>query len=167
VIEARIVPRLIQLIKTSDFDIKKEAAWALSNATSGGSPEQIRYMVNEGLIEPLLDLLQTSEPRIVLVALEALDNLLRVGDRDARESHVNEYASEIEKLHGIDRLEELQKHPNQEIYDRAVQILENYFAAEEDDQNVMPNVTADTFQFGFPGASHQGGSGAGAGNFSF
>jgi len=117
-------------------------------------------MVDQGLIEPLLDLLQASEPRVVLVALEALDNLLRVGDRDSRETGVNEYASEIEKLRGIDRIEALNYHPNQEIYEKAVNILETYFAAEEDDQNVMPNVSADSFQFGF-GGQNQGGSGSG------
>lgn len=171
VIEARIIPRLIQLLKTSDFDIKKEAAWALSNATSGGSPEQIRYMVDQGLIEPLLDLLQASEPRVVLVALEALDNLLRVGDRDSRETGVNEYATEIEKLRGIERIEALNYHPNQEIYEKAVSILETYFFAAEDDQNVMPNVSADAFNFGFNNNNQQGGTGggfaSGSSNFSF
>ncbi|KAF9626440.1 hypothetical protein IFM89_034374, partial [Coptis chinensis] len=35
----------IHLLQTAEFDIKKEAAWALSNATSGGDPNQIKYMV--------------------------------------------------------------------------------------------------------------------------
>lgn len=42
VIEAHIILPLIQLLQQAEFDIKKEAAWAISNATSGGSPEQIR-----------------------------------------------------------------------------------------------------------------------------
>ena len=33
---------LVQLLQHAEFDIKKEAAWAISNATSGGNPEQIR-----------------------------------------------------------------------------------------------------------------------------
>lgn len=28
--------------QTAEFDIKKEAAWAISNATSGGTAEQIK-----------------------------------------------------------------------------------------------------------------------------
>lgn len=43
VIEANIIGPLVQLLQTAEFDIKKEAAWALSNATSGGTHEQIKY----------------------------------------------------------------------------------------------------------------------------
>lgn len=43
VIEANIILPLVHLLQHAEFDIKKEAAWAISNATSGGSHEQIRY----------------------------------------------------------------------------------------------------------------------------
>jgi importin subunit alpha-6/7 len=44
VINAGIIGPLLQLLQTAEFDIKKEAAWAVSNATSGGSHEQIKYV---------------------------------------------------------------------------------------------------------------------------
>ena len=37
VINAGVFPKLIALLQTSEFDIQKEAAWAVSNATSGGT----------------------------------------------------------------------------------------------------------------------------------
>lgn len=43
VIAADIIGPLVQLLQTAEFDIKKEAAWAISNATSGGTHEQIKY----------------------------------------------------------------------------------------------------------------------------
>lgn len=43
VIEAGIIAPLVHLLQNAEFDIKKEAAWAISNATSGGSPDQIKY----------------------------------------------------------------------------------------------------------------------------
>lgn len=42
VIEADIIGPLVQLLQNAEFDVKKEAAWALSNATSGGTHEQIK-----------------------------------------------------------------------------------------------------------------------------
>jgi len=33
----------VHLLQTAEFDIKKEAAWAISNATSGGTHDQIKY----------------------------------------------------------------------------------------------------------------------------
>jgi hypothetical protein len=44
---------LINLLQNAEFDVKKEAAWAISNATSGGTPEQIRHIVDLGCIKPL------------------------------------------------------------------------------------------------------------------
>lgn len=43
VIEANIILPLVHLLQHAEFDIKKEAAWAISNATSGGSHDQIQY----------------------------------------------------------------------------------------------------------------------------
>ena len=42
VIEANIVLPLVHLLQHAEFDIKKEAGWAISNATSGGSHQQIQ-----------------------------------------------------------------------------------------------------------------------------
>ena len=42
IINAHLIPPLIQLLSTAEFEVRKEAAWAISNATSGGSPEQIK-----------------------------------------------------------------------------------------------------------------------------
>ena len=43
-IEAGLIAPLVNLLQNSEFDIKKEAAWAISNATSGGTNEQIKYV---------------------------------------------------------------------------------------------------------------------------
>lgn len=43
VIEANLIGPLVHLLQNAEFDIKKEAAWAISNATSGGTHEQIKY----------------------------------------------------------------------------------------------------------------------------
>jgi len=161
VIEAQIIPRLIILLKNSDFDIRKEAAWALSNATSGGSPEQIRYMVDQNLIEPMCDLLTCADARIILVALEGLENLLKVGEKDSKDNGTNEYALLIEEVKGVDKIELLQNHPNNEIYEKAVSILETYFQAEEEDQNTAPNVNTTTSHFSFDT------SGGGSSTFQF
>ena len=78
VIENNIIPPLVHLLATAEFDIRKESAWAISNATSGGSHEQIKYLVRAGCIKPLCDLLDCSDVRIITVALEGLENILKV-----------------------------------------------------------------------------------------
>ena len=53
VIEAGVIAPLVHLLQTVEFDIKKEAAWAISNATSGGTHEQIKY----GILIPVKSLI--------------------------------------------------------------------------------------------------------------
>ncbi|CAI7931342.1 unnamed protein product [Closterium sp. NIES-54] len=154
VIDANIIPPLKHLLETAEFDIKKEAAWAISNATSGGTHDQIRYLVSQGCIKPLCDLLLTSDARIVTVALEGLENILKVGEADkelGQTGGVNLYAQYIDEAEGLEKIENLQTHQNNDIYEKAVKILETYFGLDEDeDQQLAPQVDANqqTYAFG-------------------
>lgn len=42
VLDANIIPHLIKLMSDGNFKTRKEACWAVSNATSGGSADQVR-----------------------------------------------------------------------------------------------------------------------------
>ncbi|KAF5786452.1 putative importin-alpha, importin-beta-binding domain, armadillo-like helical [Helianthus annuus] len=151
VIEANLVAPLVQLLQHAEFDIKKEAAWAISNATSGGSHDQIKYLVIQGCIKPLCDLLVCPDPRIVTVCLEGLENILKVGEAEknlGRTEDTNLYAQMIDDAEGLEKIENLQSHDNNEIYEKAVKLLETYWLEEEDD--VMPpgEVAQPGFNFG-------------------
>ena len=134
IMDAKILPPLIQLLAEAEFDIKKEAAWAVSNATSGGTPDQIKYLVSSGCIKPLCDLLGCGDNRIVTVALEGLENILRVGEEEKRNGQVeqNPFVREIDEVGGLDLIEQLQNHPNNDIYDKCVKLLETYIGLEEE-----------------------------------
>jgi importin subunit alpha-1 len=145
VIDANIIPPLVSLLATAEFDIKKEAAWAISNATSGGTHEQIKYLVNQGCIKPLCDLLTCPDPRIVTVSLEGLENILKVGDQEkdlGNSGGINLYARYIDEAEGLEKIENLQTHDNNEIYEKAVKILETYWLEEDEDQNLAPGTEA-------------------------
>nr|GLL29406.1 hypothetical protein GOBAR_AA27040 [Ipomoea trifida]GMD12061.1 importin subunit alpha-4 [Ipomoea batatas] len=168
VIDANIILPLVYLLQNAEFDIKKEAAWAISNATSGGSHEQIRFLVNQGCIKPLCDLLVCPDPRIITVCLEGLENILKVGEADKEmglNDGINLYAQIIDECEGSDKLEHLQTHDNHEIYEKAVKILEKFWSEEESEQQNIgdgvdgnqqafsfgenqPNVPPGGFQFG-------------------
>jgi len=170
-IDCSIVPPLVQLLTHAEWDIKKEAAWAISNATSGGSPDQLRYLISQGVIKPLCELLSCADPRIIIVALEGLENLLKVGQSDAAKYGVNKVANFIEDSGGLDKLEASQVHQNHDIYEKVVKILEVYFGASEEENidAIAPAATNEGFQFGGNNNTQQGdgGKGAGGGNFNF
>ena len=52
-----------------------------------------------GCIKPLCDILTVQDPRIVLVTLEGLENILKVGQIDAKNG-VNPYSVMIEEAYG-------------------------------------------------------------------
>eukprot|EP00775_Hariotina_reticulata_P002748 gene2748-3042_t len=161
VIDASIVPPLVHLLQTAEFDIKKEAAWAISNATSGGTAEQIRYLVDCNAIRPLCDLLTVPDVRIVTVALEGLENILKVGEQMKRlpgNNGSNPFAQLVEDADGLDKIEALQEHQNEDLYEKAVSILETYFECEEgDDQNLAPQLAGNQYAFAAAPAAQAGG----------
>lgn len=105
-----------------------------------------RYLVSQGCIKPLCDLLVCPDPRIVTVSLEGLENILKVGEVEKNSGNsgdVNFYAQLIDDAEGLEKIENLQSHDNNEIYEKAVKILETYWLEEEEEP------VADGAQTGF------------------
>ncbi|TMW57421.1 hypothetical protein Poli38472_003346 [Pythium oligandrum] len=150
VIEEGIFPSLISFLSTAEFDIRKEAAWAVSNATSGGSAEQIMYLVEQGCIKPLCDLLAASDAKVVIVALEGLENVLRVGEGQKGVGEFNPMATLVDEAEGVPKIQALQFHANEDIYQKSLKIVETYFQGEEEvEQPLAPTVDASAQQFTF------------------
>lgn len=156
VIDANLIPLIIRLLADGDYKTKKEACWAISNASSGGltKPDQIRYLVNQGCIKPLCDLLAVADSKIIEVTLDSLMNILKVGELDKEQGHSsnNEYAIYIEEAGGMEKIFECQANSNENIYNKAYNIIEKYFGEEDDDafneSGLQPEAYGDSFGFG-------------------
>lgn len=160
VINGNIFPVLIDVLARADFKTRKEAAWAITNATSGGTGDQVTYLVESGCIPPLCELLTVVDAKVIQVALNGLDNILRVGDMIAKSTGkpVNPYATILEECSGLDKIEFLQSHENTEVYEKAFEIIEKYFGLEEEDAALEPATDGNQFIFGAtPGPGAGGG----------
>jgi len=159
VIDNNIIPPLVQLLTHAEFDIRKEAAWAISNATSGGNSSQIKYLVQQGCISPLCDLLNVNDAKIVTIALEGLENILKVGQEDSKATgEQNVMATYISEAEGLGKIEDLQHHANNVIYERCVRILETFFGVEAEEEEIAglaPDMETDQFTFAAPDAYNQ------------
>lgn len=164
--------------------------WAVTNFTSGGTVEQVVQLVQSGALEAVLDLLQVKDAKVIVVILDAINNMFMV--RKGRGGGVEVYnvnpsillfnmilcgpsfgftrvwhkgdsaflkstplrvdswlvdgfstatlqAAEkigeteklsllIEELGGLDRIEMLQNHDNDAVYQAAHSLIEKYFS---------------------------------------
>ena len=67
--------KVLDLLNNDETDVKKEATWIISNATTSASPSQIMQLANLGIIEGLSYALTFNDPKIIIVALEGLLNI--------------------------------------------------------------------------------------------
>lgn len=112
----------------------------------------LRFLVSQGCIQPICDLLTCTDLKVITVCLEALENILKVGEAEKNLGHTgdeNLYAEMIDEAGGLEKIENLQSHDNNDIYQIAVKILENFWAEEDEavanDENHAPQ---SSFQFG-------------------
>ncbi|SPP77244.1 importin subunit alpha-7 [Drosophila guanche] len=145
IINANIFPQLMNIMQTAEFKTRKEAAWAITNATSSGTSEQIHYLVEVGCVPPMCDFLTVIDSDIVQVALNALENILKAGEK--YQVRPNPYAMAIEECGGLDKIEYLQAHENRDIYHKSFYIIEQYFGNEEEDTRVAPMAGNQQFEF--------------------
>eukprot|EP00967_Tisochrysis_lutea_P070798 scaffold93610_cov25-Tisochrysis_lutea.AAC.2 len=99
------------------------------------------------LAPPLVQMLSTADPDAVRLALDATATIFAAGDLLDASSHVgggivhgerchepstqlNPLATAFDEAGGIQRLEELQAHPNEVIYERAAALLDSYFGSD-------------------------------------
>jgi importin subunit alpha-1 len=92
------------------------------------------------------------DPKIILVALSGIENILRAGEAIVKEyGGQNVYALQVEECFGLDKIEHLQEHENEEIYHKAYEMIETYFRDDQkegEDLNIVPDSTTEHFTFG-------------------
>ncbi|CAE6230495.1 unnamed protein product [Arabidopsis arenosa] len=137
-IDAHMIPKLVYLAQNTELDLKNVAVLAICNVTTGCSDDQIKYLVEQGCIKPLCDLLVCSDVKTILACLEGLEKILNVGEAEKNIGEVNNYCQLIEGAEGLEKIEDLQKHESEEIYEKALKILETYWDEEDDEETQQP-----------------------------
>ena len=128
VIEANLFPDVISLLRSDDQEARKEAAWAICNATSHPDPQHVKYLVAQGCLKPLCDMLSSQDPETLEITLDSIDSILSVGQEEVRNgsSLKNEYLIMLEDLNAINSIVSLQNHAIEDVFSKSKDIVEKY-----------------------------------------
>ena len=133
-----IIENLVQILQHDDITVKSEAVWALSNCTASANPNQFNELVHKGLIKALGGILKQKDVRMLAVALEGLENTLKCGQKhNLNDENENYFTVLLEQEGCLDDIEELQQHPNHNIYESALKIIDTYFQDETENDPLM------------------------------
>lgn len=80
-------------------------------------------------MRPFLDLLEAKDARTVKVVLTGLNNLLTLAEKLGGTQSL---CLMIEEMQGLDKLEALQSHENEDVYKKVFAIIDTYFGATDD-----------------------------------
>ena len=112
-------------------ELKKEAAWVLCNCSRFGAHTDVFKLVEWGGLEIFESLLDSKDAKTLLVAIEGISNILSCGNKFFGKEGPNPFLMRLEKTKAISKLEELQYHPNNEIYQKVSALLESFFETDE------------------------------------
>jgi len=146
VIDANLIPQVIHLLAKGDLATRREAAWCINNLSLSGKREQVAYVLEQGVLQPFIQLLSTDDPQILVVVLDGISNILKMASSNYDD--LISITSQIEECNGLDKIEELQSHRNEEIYKLAFEIIDKYFSEEENEEvptNISENQNTYTF----------------------
>lgn len=145
VINANIIPPLILLVSNAKYDIKIEAAWSIANICTGGNIHQVKYVVGQGCIKPLCDLLELSDQIVIDFTLDALQGIMNVGVQisDDLMDDSNQFAEYIEHAGGLQKLEQL-TYCEGPIASKASLLISKFFNVDEETRLHQSNAMSDT-----------------------
>jgi len=115
------------------WDVKKEAAYVIYNLVTRNDRKYIKLLLRNFIVSPVVNLLDTVSVDTIMVSLKILKQLLK-SEKNIKNGYVS---SLIEDSGGLDKIEMLQNHDNEEIYELSLDIIDTYFS-DDDEFSLAP-----------------------------
>ena len=122
-------PLLCNLYEKSEKAIRIEVIYALCNFTLINDKCYLEYLINNGILKVICAGIKSENFSEIVVCLEGLVNLLAFGKKYSIDG-INIIVKKIENMGMFDVLERLQYNRNETIYEKTIDIIEEFFPYE-------------------------------------
>jgi len=103
--------------------VKEECIYCLTNTVEMGISQQIEILVEFGIIETLLEVLEDcTDPELLMACLHAMEDILNCG----REYHGNLYLERFSQANKMEVIRNLKVHPNNDVFLLVEKFLNEY-----------------------------------------
>jgi hypothetical protein len=128
-ISSTVMPKIYELVKDSSNDVVRECIWVISNCLSGSDLDMCIKLANQNVVNAIIYvIIHHSEPSIIGITLEGLKKFFEHGEVIKQFSDgKNPFVEEFFSAGGVDYLEKLKQHKNNEIFLISSEILELFF----------------------------------------
>ena len=156
IVRSPLLATVIERLANDEYEVKKEAAWVIANILHGFAAEpnaatasRATTLVQLGAIPPMVKMLEVNDAAMQKLMLEAVGTLLEAGELLQKgKGGDNPFLVPFDEAEGVDKLESLQTHHNEEVYEKAVALLEKHFGEDgDDDENLLPSAQNGGFAF--------------------
>ena len=139
--------------RVDEWFVRREAAWVISNVANSGKPIDVAAMVEGGVFESIVALLNSKEPKTCRLMLDALGDIFSKGSVLGR---LEGWLLRFEEADGLEAVDDLQSHENSDVYEASTRLAEAYLAEDdEDDEAEVANPFGETAMVPAPTATHQ------------
>eukprot|EP01017_Pseudomicrothorax_dubius_P005933 TRINITY_DN1160_c0_g5_i1.p1 TRINITY_DN1160_c0_g5~~TRINITY_DN1160_c0_g5_i1.p1 ORF type:complete len:230 (+),score=50.96 TRINITY_DN1160_c0_g5_i1:80-691(+) len=144
VIKTSIVPKMMDMLSQDSYDIRKEILLALENFAQNGSYSQVLQATTDwAILEKVLDVISLEDDNLTLTALSIIELVLKQGDSRPpdRDLVENPFIKVLRLYNGAEQLEQLQFHPNEQVYTLVYRLINSHFEAvdrriDEEEENL-------------------------------
>lgn len=130
-----LLQAVIETMRSAEWHVRKEAAWIVCNTAAAGTPEHVCRIVAAGIVEPLVDILNNDDARMLVVVMDAMEAILSVEAKFKRDGNpaaaMCRFAENFDEHGAVGRLEELQEHESEDVYKRSYALLKKYYYDED------------------------------------
>ena len=126
--------KILEKVKEDFIEVGREGMWILVNLTKRMNFGKITKLVEHGILDCFVEILDEDDVESVELGLEGIMNVLEWGDvmANCQGQRKNLFVEELKMNGGIGKIDDLQWIANEEIHRKAEEILDEFFGDEEE-----------------------------------